>query len=145
MLRKLCNPHLAGPRGEMVDTGDLKSLDRMVVPVQIRPRAPTRLGAIAIMHTRRRIMALAGAGLGVMGASLGGPARAGGSAGFYYPDEAMPHERTFMQWPVSTAVYADRGFLRDVQKTIARIANTIAEFEPVVMLMAPDHTALARK
>ena len=30
----------AGPRGGMVDTGDLKSLGLTAVPVRVRPRAP---------------------------------------------------------------------------------------------------------
>ena len=33
----------AGPRGGMVDTGDLKSLGRKAVPVRVRPRAPYNL------------------------------------------------------------------------------------------------------
>ena len=66
----------------------------------------------------------------------GGSARA---AGFWYPEETDPHERTFMQWPVSRAVYDDADFLYDLQATIAEIASTIAEFEPVVMLAAAEH------
>lgn len=44
-----------------------------------------------------------------------------------------------MQWPVSPAVCDDADFLFDLQATIADIANTIAEFEPVVMLAAAAH------
>lgn len=62
-----------------------------------------------------------------------------GSA-FYVPPEEAPHQRTFMQWPVSRRVYRDRVFLEMTQQVIADIANTIAEFEPVVMLAAAsDH------
>jgi len=57
------------------------------------------------------------------------------SAGFWMPEEAEPHERTFMQWPVSRKVHPDSVFLDMLQQTIADIANTIAAFEPVVMLM----------
>lgn len=64
---------------------------------------------------------------------------------FYYPDEAGPHERTFMQWPVSREVYQDRRFLDLVQQKIALIANTIAEFEPVVLMMDATHEAAARR
>ena len=35
--------------------------------------------------------------------------------------------------------------MRDVQATIADIANTISEFEPVVMLMHPDQGSVAQK
>ncbi|MEL7430394.1 MAG: agmatine deiminase family protein [Pseudomonadota bacterium] len=65
--------------------------------------------------------------------------------GFYVPDEAEPHERTFMQWPVSRTVYRDPVFLDMVQETIADIANAISEFEPVVLLMDKDHAVRARK
>jgi agmatine deiminase len=53
------------------------------------------------------------------------------------PLETAPHMRTLMQWPVSLDVYDARG-LRDVQSCIARIANTIAAYEPVVMLAQND-------
>jgi agmatine deiminase len=50
-----------------------------------------------------------------------------------------------MQWPVSPDVYGRGSYRRAVQSVIADIANTVAEFEPVVMLAAPaDHTG-ARK
>ena len=54
----------------------------------------------------------------------------------HVPAEEERHQNTFMQWPVSQRVYSDRYFLRQVQETIADIANTIAEFEPVTMLAA---------
>lgn len=55
-------------------------------------------------------------------------------AGYIVPAEDLPHTRTFIQWPNSRKVYNDPVFLRMTQKTIADIANTIAQFEPVVML-----------
>lgn len=59
----------------------------------------------------------------------------------YVPPEESPHQATFMQWPVSRKVYRDRTFLQMVQQTIADIANTIAQFEPVIMLAdASDHS-----
>ncbi len=95
--------------------------------------------------TRRNIIkgaaALAASGALPAHAAVGG-AR---SNGFFYPEEAMPHERTFMQWPVSRFVYSDGQFLKDLQQTIADIANTIVEFEPVVMLMAAKHEKAARR
>jgi agmatine deiminase len=83
------------------------------------------------------------AGAGLMGSLAGSRLRA--AQKWHYPDEALPHARTFMQWPVSKIVHPDRYFLNDLQKTIARIANTIAEFEPVIILMAAEHTVAARK
>ena len=50
-----------------------------------------------------------------------------------------------MQWPVSRVVYPGRGFLSLLQKDVARIANTVVAFEPVVMLMDKKHATSARK
>ena len=60
------------------------------------------------------------------------------------PPEETPHERTFMQWPVNRRVHPDRVFLDILQQTIADIANTIAEFEPLVMLAAKADQKRAR-
>jgi len=65
--------------------------------------------------------------------------------GYAVPAEDGAHERTFMQWPVNRTVHPDRWFLQDLQQTIADIANTIADFEPVVMLAGSEHHAAARK
>ena len=43
---------------------------------------------------------------------------------YHIPPEDAPHERTFMQWPVSLNVY-DRASLAAVQANIASIANAI--------------------
>lgn len=93
--------------------------------------------------SRRTVLA------GVAAALAARPAHAMGPGvtrppGFFVPDEALRHERTFMQWPVSREVHPDRAFLGHLQDTIARIANSIVEFEPVVMLMAPEHERAAR-
>lgn len=61
------------------------------------------------------------------------------------PPEEAPHERTFMQWPVNRQVHPETAFLHILQKTIADIANTIAEFEPVVVLAAKEDHPAARK
>ena len=47
--------------------------------------------------------------------------------------------------PVNREVHPDGDHLTWLQQTIAKIANTIADFEPVVMLMAKEHEASARK
>lgn len=67
------------------------------------------------------------------------------AAGFYLPEESDPHERTFMQWPVNRQVHPDRVFLDMLQQAIADIANAIAEFEPVVMLMDRRFESAARR
>ncbi len=61
------------------------------------------------------------------------------------PPEEDRHERTFMQWPSSTRVHSDPEFLDQLQDTIADIANSIAEFEPVVMLAGQDFHRRARR
>lgn len=64
--------------------------------------------------------------------------------GFYVPAEDASHERTFMQWPANAVVHPDRWFLKDLQQSIADVANTIADFEPVILLMADEHRTAAR-
>ena len=64
--------------------------------------------------------------------------------GYEMPLESAPHERTFMQWPVSVDVYGHK-LLARVQASIALIANTIAKYEPVVMLVADAQATAARK
>ncbi len=97
------------------------------------------------MSTRRQFIqssvVLAAA---LMSGSLPAAASAG-AAGFRLPEETEPHERTFMQWPVNRQVHPDPGFLNMLQQTIADIANTISEFEPVVMLMDQKHQKRARR
>jgi agmatine deiminase len=60
------------------------------------------------------------------------------------PLESAPHERTLMQWPVSEAVYG-RALLRRIQGSIARIANAIAEYEPVAMLVGAGQSKTAQR
>lgn len=61
------------------------------------------------------------------------------------PPEEDRHERTFMQWPVNRAVHPDAEFLDILQQTIADIANSIVEFEPVVVLADESDHVQARK
>jgi agmatine deiminase len=63
----------------------------------------------------------------------------------YVPAEESRHAQTFMMWPVNRKVHPDRVFLNLLQGTIADIANTIAEFEPVVLLADKSDHAAARK
>ncbi|MFV2052405.1 agmatine deiminase family protein [Aliiroseovarius sp. YM-037] len=73
-------------------------------------------------------------------AGLMGKSQAIAGAGLFVPPEEGPHQRTFMQWPVNRKVHPDPIFLDMAQQTIADIANTIADFEPVTMLAAAqDH------
>ena len=66
------------------------------------------------------------------------------SLGFRQPDEASPHERTFMQWPASAEIYGSRDDLEAVREKIALIANAMARFEPVTLLVQPEQIAQAK-
>lgn len=77
-------------------------------------------------------------GMAAMGMSMKAGALAA-QDGFYVPGEDAPHERTFMQWPVSRAVHRDRAFLQELQAAVARVANAIAAFEPVTILADATH------
>jgi len=82
------------------------------------------------MLTRRKTLI----GAASASAALTIPTLSMANTKLHVPAEHAPHERTFMQWPNSRKVYRDEYFLRLVQDTIAKVANTISEFEPVVML-----------
>lgn len=102
---------------------------------------------MAIDHAylgRRAFLAGSGA-LMAVGSRANGAEQLGLPNGWRIPAEDAPHTRTFMQWPVHRAVYPNKWFLRDTQETIARIANTIADFEPVVMLADRADHAKARQ
>lgn len=90
----------------------------------------------------RRTLLTMGAAWGMTG--MARQSMAAGAAGFYVPPEEAPHQRTFMQWPVSRQVHPDPVFRDMVQQTIADIANAIAAFEPVTMLAAQSDHAAAR-
>jgi len=91
-------------------------------------------------HTRRRVMAT---GLTLV-AGWSTPAFAA-SPTLHVPAEEERHAATFMMWPNSRAVYQDAAFLDDTQRTIARIANTIAAFEPVFLLAEASHHATIQR
>jgi agmatine deiminase len=90
--------------------------------------------------TRRQTLATMGAGL------LAGARPAPGQSGrWHMPSEQAPHEATFMQWPVNREVHPDAIFLALLQDTIAELANTIAAFEPVIMLMPAEAVPAAER
>ncbi|MCX5445639.1 agmatine deiminase family protein [Streptomyces nigrescens] len=67
------------------------------------------------------------------------PAAARSAGGRRLPDEAHPHEATYMSWPGRRIWGPDTA---GVRADIARLARTIAEFEPV-RLLAGDREAKA--
>ncbi|MFJ6939670.1 agmatine/peptidylarginine deiminase [Streptomyces sp. NPDC101132] len=101
---------------------------------------------------RRRFLAAAGlAAAGAAAAAATGssalaavrPAAGPAAAGaFAVPAEDVPHTRTWMAWPDSTAIW--KGRLSGIQSNIALIAKTIARYEPVIMLANAASAARAR-
>lgn len=82
---------------------------------------------------------IAGCAAFSLGLPFAGATRSSDMSQAIVPPEEAPHDRTFMQWPVSLTVYRDRYFLALAQETIADIANAVSAFEPVTLLAARDH------
>ncbi len=62
---------------------------------------------------------------------------------WYMPDESAPHQRTWMAFGASERIWGKR-LLPEVQRNLAEIANTIATFEPVSLLVRPSELAQVR-
>ena len=91
------------------------------------------------MMTRRTVHAAALAAL----ATQALPTHAKAASGWRMPDEGDPHVRTWMAFAGSASIW--RELLPHVQRDLARVANAIARFEPVHMLVNPVDAARARK
>lgn len=89
--------------------------------------------------------ALSGLASGVIPMTTSSVLADGLPGGFHVPPEDGPHVRTFMQWPASKVVHPDAYFLEDLQSSVANIANTISDFESVVMLMDKSLASKARR
>ncbi|WP_067698979.1 agmatine deiminase family protein [Nocardia jejuensis] len=59
------------------------------------------------------------------------------------PDEGRPHARTWMAFAASERIWGAK-LLPEVRANLALIANTIARFEPVSMLVRPGELDMAR-
>ena len=96
------------------------------------------------MYTRRDVAKLCGAAAMLPLIGCGDPGQVDdmlNEKAWKMPEEASPHERTFMQWPVDAKTYGGRAYLEEVQGTIASIARAISGYEPVVMLAAKEYHA----
>jgi agmatine deiminase len=62
--------------------------------------------------------------------------------GFAMPAEFAPHERTIMGWPARAALWGDQ--LAQAKVEYAGVANAIAAFEPVTMVVRPQDAPEAR-
>ena len=59
------------------------------------------------------------------------------------PNDSTRHLGTFMQWPANAEIYGNSEDLAAVREKISLIANTIARFEPVTLLVRLDQEAKA--
>ncbi|MCX5387022.1 agmatine/peptidylarginine deiminase [Streptomyces sp. NBC_00083] len=87
-------------------------------------------------------VAAAGAAWAVTGGGRAHAAPAPAAAGFAVPVDTVPHTRTWMAWPDSSAIWGRQ--LAGVQANIALIAKTIARYEPVTLCANPASVAKAR-
>ena len=90
------------------------------------------------MMTRRKLLSAAAGGLCLPMANSRANVGSAKAAGYRMPLESMPHARTFMQWPAVADIYGSNKKLNAVREKIALIANSIARFEPVVLLGRPE-------
>jgi agmatine deiminase len=63
--------------------------------------------------------------------------------GFSMPAEWLPHERTWMAWP--TEGYTLGNDPAEAYRAWSQVANTIARYEPVTMVVDPGAAAYARR
>lgn len=71
------------------------------------------------------------------------PAATPRQAGFRPRPEWAPHARTWMAWPAHPETFV--GTVKEAQQAFARVANTLAEFEPVAMVLGPEQETAARR
>lgn len=64
--------------------------------------------------------------------------------GWRMPDESEPHTRTWMAFGASSGIWGKK-LLPEVQRSLALIANTIAKYEPVSILVRESDRAVAEK
>lgn len=60
-----------------------------------------------------------------------------------WPAEWETHQATWMAWPCRTEIWTNG--LEKAQLAFAEVANTIADYEPLYMLVKPEHKAFATK
>jgi agmatine deiminase len=64
--------------------------------------------------------------------------------GFAMPAEWAPHEATLIAWPTRSRADLWGELFEDAQREYAGVANAIAAFEPVVMIVDPTQASEAR-
>ncbi|WP_297573339.1 agmatine/peptidylarginine deiminase [uncultured Deefgea sp.] len=102
------------------------------------------------MHPRRRFLkhTLGAAGSSLLlgaGISLPNVAQANSDTVWSMPDEAAPHRATWMAYGPQAAIWGPR-LMHGARANLASIAKTIAQFEPVNMLVrAADYDIAAQQ
>jgi len=95
---------------------------------------PANFSRRRIMQWQAAVSVAALSGCGMNNSKKNAPAvNSAKAAGYAMPPETVPHERTFMQWPMEENSYSTAE-LKSVRDSIGLIARTIAKFEPVVMI-----------
>jgi agmatine deiminase len=64
--------------------------------------------------------------------------------GYVMPAEWSPHEATLMAWPTRSRTDLWGDLFADAQREYAAVANAIAAFEPLLMVVDPSQAAEAR-
>jgi agmatine deiminase len=98
------------------------------------------------MPTRRQTLALPlafGSAMALPGMSMTSQASPKSKKPWVMPDEAEPHARTWMAFGAKEGVWGKK-LLPHVQSNLATIALSIAQFEPVSMLVRPADLAVAK-
>jgi agmatine deiminase len=70
-----------------------------------------------------------------------GAAASAAERGFSMPAEWAPHERTWMAWPTEGYTLGDEP--EEAYRAWSAVANTIARYEPLTMIVDPGETARA--
>ena len=65
-------------------------------------------------------------------------------SGFFMPAEWHPHEQCWMAWPCHVETWSKIG-LDKARRAYALVANSIAQYEPVIMLVNPGDEDLANE
>lgn len=98
------------------------------------------------MLTRRdflQMLGVFGAGQSFLNQAVFAAAPNTAQSSWRMPDESEPHNRTWMAFGAREEIWGAH-LLPEVQRNLATIALTIAEYEPVSMLVRPAEMALAR-
>lgn len=98
--------------------------------------------------TRRELVSTAALALaGVAVSKIAGPLDAAASLTsrtvLHAPADTVPHAQTWMAWPARRDVWGS--LLSPARADIARIARTIARYEPVSMIARPEQAPEARR